>query len=82
MCDMPSSNAVWGAYLLDKGFFRSVIPNTCPDCYTVSDFAEDHKHGNYILATGTHVISVKDGIIYDSWDSSNEIPVYYFWKER
>ena len=38
MCDMPSSNAVWSAYLKNKGFIRSIITNTCPDCYTIIDF--------------------------------------------
>ena len=42
MKDMPSSNAVWNAYLINKGFNRYTIPNTCPDCYTVIDFCNDH----------------------------------------
>lgn len=78
MCDMPSSNAVWGAYLKNKGFIRRTIPDICPDCYTVSDFAKDNPDGKYILATGSHVIAVADGNYYDTWDSGNEVPVYYF----
>ncbi|MDE6102662.1 MAG: hypothetical protein K2F73_06775 [Ruminococcus sp.] len=81
MCDMPSANAVWGAYLRNKGFTRQVIPDSCPDCYTVADFVEDNPHGKYILATGSHVIAVSDGNYYDTWDSSSEIPVYYWSKE-
>lgn len=80
MCDMPSSNNVWGAYLRNKGFLRYVIPNTCPDCYTVRDFANDNKEGKFILATGTHVIAVKDGNYIDTWDSGDEIPIYYWRK--
>ena len=76
--DMPSANYVWGAYLKDKGFKRQTIPNTCPDCYTVKDFCDDHPHGIYILATGTHVVAVSNGDYYDSWDSGNEVPIYYF----
>ena len=34
MSDMPSANAVWGAYLKSRGFKRNIIPDTCPDCYT------------------------------------------------
>lgn len=37
MGDMQNSNAVWGAYLKDNGFKRYIIPNECPDCYTVED---------------------------------------------
>lgn len=81
MKDMPSSNAVWGAYLKSLGFKRYIIPNECSDCYTVNDFAKEHNSGVYILATGTHVVTVKDGDYYDTWDSGKEIPIYYFVKE-
>ena len=79
--DMPSANYVWGRYLDRWGYERSVIPNTCPDCYTVAEFAEDHPKGRYILATGTHVVAVIDGNYYDTWDSGDEVPVYY-WQRR
>lgn len=78
MGDMPSANAVWGSYLRRKGFSRYVVPHEYGDVYTVSDFARDHPQGTYILAIDGHVVCVKDGDIYDSWDSSNEIPVYYW----
>lgn len=81
-CDMPSANAVWGAYLRRRGFVREVIPNDCPDCYTVDDFCNDHPKGMYILAIKGHVCTVVDGTLYDSWDSSYEIPLYYWHKEE
>lgn len=81
MKEMPSQNNVWGAYLHDIGFTRHIIPDTCPDCYTVEDFTRDHPTGRYILGTGTHVIAVIDGVYYDTWDSGTEIPIYYFQKE-
>lgn len=81
MGDMPSSNAVWGAYLKSMGFKRYIIPNECPDCYTVKDFCKDHPKGHYILATGTHVIAIIDGFYYDTWDSGELIPIYYWKKE-
>lgn len=77
-CDMPSSNDVWSSYLLDNGFRRKIIPDTCPDCYTIHDFCQDHPRGLYIVATGSHVVAVIDGDYYDSWDSGNEVPIYYF----
>lgn len=80
MGDMPSSNSVWGAVLRQNGFYRKAIPDTCPDCYTFQDFANDHTEGVYVLGTGTHVATVKDGVILDAWDSSNEIPQYVWFK--
>ena len=81
MCDMPSANAVWSSVLKDLGFKRYAIPNSCPFCYTVKDFCLDHPYGNYILATGVHAVAVHNGNYYDSWDSGNEIPIYYFKEE-
>ena len=81
MHDMMSSNAVWGAYLYDQGFRRYIIPNTCPDCYSVKDFCEDNPKGEFMLATGTHVIAVEDGNYYDTWDSGDEVPIFYWRKE-
>ena len=80
MKDVFSSNAVWGAYLMQNGFDRYAIPNTCPECYTIADFAMDHPKGVYVLATGTHVVTVIDGSYMDSWDSGSEIPQYFFKK--
>lgn len=81
LCDMPSANHVWGAYLKRNGFVRDVLPNTCRDCYTVADFCKDHPAGTYILAIDGHVVCVCDGKFYDTWDSGNEIPIYYWRKE-
>ena len=81
MGDMPSSNSVWGAVLRQHGFSRQAIPNTCPDCYTIEDFAKEHPRGIFVVGTGNHVVTVENGVIYDSWDSSNEIPQYFWTKE-
>lgn len=79
--DMPSSNEVWGSYLKRNGFKRTVIPDTCPNCYTVKEFCNDYPQGRFLLATGSHVIAVADGNYYDTWDSGDEIPIYY-WERR
>ena len=81
MGDMPSANAVWGAYLRHKGFARHLIPDDCPDDYTVADFAADNPNGVYILALSGHVVCVINGDIYDTWNSGNEIPIYYWTKK-
>lgn len=76
--NMPGSNHVWNEYLLRKGYKRYIIPNTCPSCYTVRDFAKEHPHGTYVLGTGSHVVTVMGGDYYDAWDSGYEVPIYYF----
>ena len=78
---MPSLNETWTALLKQNGFKRFIIPNECPNCYTVRDFCEDYPKGVYILATESHVIAVVDGDYYDTWDSGSKIPIYYFKKE-
>lgn len=79
--DLPNANACWGAYLRSLGYRRYIMPDTCPDCYTVGKFADEHPRGTYILALSGHVVCVQDGTIYDSWNSENEIPLYYWVKE-
>lgn len=82
MGDMPSSDSVWGATLRQHGFFRESLPNTCPDCYTARDFCEEHPYGTYVLGFGGHVATVVDGDLYDSWDSSMEIPQFYWHRKE
>ena len=78
MGDMPSSNSVWGAYLQDNGFVKEV----CRGCGSVREFCDSHPYGTYILATGSHVVAIIDGDYYDTWDSGDEYPVFYFKKEE
>lgn len=82
MADLPNANNVFGAYLRDRGFKKHMIPDTCPDCYTVKDFCADHPKGMYVVVLNNHVIAVNDGDYFDSWDSGNETPLYYFSKEN
>lgn len=78
--DMPSSNNAWISYLKSLGFSQFLLPDTCPDCYTVSDFAKDNPKGSFLLGTGSHVVAIVDGDYYDTWDSGEEIPIYFFSK--
>jgi len=81
-CDMPSSNYVWGMLLRRYGFNQKMIPSICPNCTTVARFAEEHPNGRYVLACQNHVVCVDSGNWYDSWDSSDEIVLYYFEKQE
>lgn len=77
-CDMPSANHVWGNYLKSQGFVRDFVDDHGQALYTVDDFCRDHPTGTYILAIDGHVVCVEDGFYWDSWDSGQEIPIYYW----
>lgn len=81
MHDMPSSNKVWGAYLYKLGYRRYIAKDEYPDIYTIKKFCEDNPHGTFLVCTDKHVVAVIDGDYYDTMDSGEETPLYYWRKE-
>lgn len=81
MGTMMHRDAAWGSVLRQDGFKRAIIPNICPDCYTASDFCDDNSYGVFVLGFGNHTATVIDGYLLDTWDSSDEVPVYVWYKE-
>ena len=81
--DLPNADSVWGPYLQTHGFTRHLIPDDGFGAYTVADFARDNPNGTFILSMpGHHVVTVVDGQYFDSWESGNAVPSYYWSKER
>ena len=80
-CEMPNSNFLWGLYLKDAGFEQFMLPESCPRCVTVRAFCKIYPEGTYVIGTGTHAVAVIDGDYYDSWDSGDETPSY-FWRMK
>ena len=76
--DMMSSNSVWWMMLYDMGFEPFVLPDACPECVTVREFTKYFPVGTYIIGTGSHAVAVIDGNYYDTWDSGNTVPAYFF----
>lgn len=76
-CDMQNSNSVFASYLLSKGFKKYPILNAM----TFAEFAETHSKGLYVVCTGAHVAVIRDGVLLDNWDSSDETVTYYFTRE-
>lgn len=76
--NMPSANDVWGKYLYQKGFRPFLLPESCPRCVTIKRFSEMYYHGTYIIGTGFHAVAVINGDYYDSWDSGDVVPTYFF----
>lgn len=77
--DMPNSNAVIDEVLSDYGFHKETFSD-CHRCHTVSEFAEEHPYGTYVLGTGDHVVAVVNGDWYDSWRSDDATIIYYWTK--
>ena len=81
MGDLPNSNAVWGRYLKEKGAKQFLLPESCPECITVRAFSERYPEGVYVIGTGSHAVAVISGDWYDSWDSGQVTPTY-FWRVK
>lgn len=81
MGTISNANEVLAAVLRQNGFYRGSFPDNCDDCMTAGEFAEAFPEGTYVLGFGTHVATVKDGTLYDAWDSSGETPLYFFYKK-
>ena len=77
--DLPNSNMVWGLYMKEKGGKQFLLPESCPECLTVRAFAERYPEGVYVIGTGDHAVAVIGGDWYDSWNSGETVPAY-FWK--
>ncbi len=82
MGEVMHSNAVIASVLRQNGFYRAIIPNYCPDCYRIADFAAEHPEGTYVVGTGTHVVAVVDGNIIDTFNSMDLIPIYYWYRKE
>ena len=78
-CNMPSADTVWGHYLKMRGFVPFTLPKSCPECTTIREFCRLYPKGTYIIGTGSHAVAVIDGDYFDSWDSGDESPSF-FWK--
>lgn len=80
---MGNSNCadeVWGSVLRQHGFKRRLVPDTCPDCYTVEEFLNDNPEGIFVIKSDNHVATAIDGVLYDSWPSQNRAVIYYWTK--
>ena len=78
---MPSNDSLWNAYVRGKGFRVRPVPDTCPDCYTLRDFCEEHPKGTYLVKCEEHLVCAIDGDYFDTWDSGDQTVFYYFTKE-
>ena len=80
-CTMPSVNWLWELYLKKNGFEKFLLPESCPKCVTVREFAKRYPKGTYVIGMGTHAVCVRDGNWIDIFDSANEVPTYFYRKK-
>ena len=80
-CTMPSVNWLWDLYLHKCGFEKFLLPETCPKCVTVREFAKRYPKGTYVIGTGSHAVCVRDGNWLDIFDSADEVPTYFYRKK-
>lgn len=82
MGTVECSDDAMAAVLRRHGFCRDVIPNTCPECYTVNDFCEDHPKGTFVLELGGHVVTIVDGVAYDTTNPARETVQFYWYQKE
>lgn len=78
MCDMPNADEVWGAVLRAYGFVRFNIP----EGITVEDIVNKYPSHICVIGFGRHVSTIRNGILYDAWNSSRETPLFVWVKEE
>lgn len=78
MGDVMNSDQVLAAVLRKHGFVRGSVSESCPDCYTVEDFARENPDGTYVIKSDNHVAVIIDGNIFDAWDSTRRVPLWYW----
>lgn len=76
---MPDKPSVIHSVLREHGFRRHLVPDSCPDCYTIEHFCRDHPVGKYVVASDNHIVAIINANIFDTWNSSSEI-VQYYWE--
>ena len=70
---MPNDIIVIGNVLKELGYVAEKAPmiNLATGHkrrYTVKHFAKNHNKGTYILSLSGHIVCLKDGDWYDTWD--------------
>lgn len=75
--DVDTADHVWGAILYENGFLDYKVPHGRGEG-SLKEFAEKHPIGTYVVKLSGHVVCVKDGDYYDTWDSGKCVPIYYW----
>lgn len=79
---MPNSKPCYEKYILSKGFtYYGVSNKKGTKRPTVASFTKEHKNGTHILRVANHIVAVKDGQYFDTWDSGHK-SLYGYWSKE
>ena len=70
--DIPNDSGVIEKTIKKMGYEKRRL--------SVSEFAKRHKKGTFILSLTGHVVCVKNGHWYDTWDCG-EYKVFKYWEK-
>lgn len=78
---MPNSDEAWKEYVKRNGFIHHKISNKKGSKRpTVASFAKEHKEGTFVLNVANHIVTVKDGYYFDTWDCGHK-SLYGFYEK-
>lgn len=79
---MPNNKHTYEKYLVDiKGFtYKGISNKKGSKRPSVTEFAKEHRTGTYVVRLAHHIVTIVDGIYYDTWDSGNE-KMYGYWEK-
>lgn len=78
---LPHSFRVMLSCLCKKGFLFVSLFHIGASVITVHEFAKMNSCYTFVLLCDNHVVCVKEGKYYDSWDSGEKL-VYGFWVKK
>ena len=79
---MPNNKVCYEKYILNNNFeYHGISNKKGSKRPTVDSFTKEHKKGTYILRVAHHIVTVVDGLYYDTWDSGAK-SLYGYWEKR
>ena len=83
---LPNDRVIMNKYLVKNGFVKMKEPRNLDNRkYRVCEYIKDINNSLTAIASlgNQHVAAIVDGVVYDTWDSSNEVlHTYYVKKEE
>lgn len=77
-----NANIAITAVLRENGFKKAFPPSDCPDCFTCKEFVRINPRGTFVLFSENHVCTAVNGVIYDTWDSSDSTIIYVWYRDN